>query len=147
MDDSKTIRAEIDMYYQNWFRLNEAYSIWAQKHGTTYNLLFTLYEISVAEEGCTQQMICRKLCLPKQTVSFLLAKLEKQGHVFRRENPKDRRNKLVFLTESGAQYAHALLGALDEAEIRAYRIMPPETRKAFTDGLQAFADAVTQSLE
>lgn len=145
MNNNKEIRSEIDAYYENWFRLNEAYAAWAQKRGTTDNLMFTLYEIAVTPEGCTQQMICKKLFLPKQTVSFLLAKLEKQGHITRTENPKDRRNKLVFLTESGTAYAHELLSALDEAEIRAYRSMPPQTRQALTEGLGALADAVTTS--
>ena len=142
---NENIRAEIDAYYENWFRLNEAYSAWAQKRGTTDNLLFTLYEIGAARQDCTQQLICKKLFLPKQTVSFLLAKLEKQGIIVRKENPKDRRNKLIFLTESGREYAHHILSALDEAEIRAFRSMPPRARKAMTEGLRAFADAVAKS--
>lgn len=145
MNSNEKLRKEIDAYYENWFRLNKAYAAWAQRRGTTDNLLFALYEIFSAPDGCTQQMICKKLFLPKQTVSFLLAKLEKQGYITRTENLKDRRNKLVFLTKEGEKYAHETLGALDRAEIRAYKSMEPHMREAFNEGLRAFADALTKS--
>lgn len=101
--DMTIVSKDIDAYYESWFRINQAYSIWAQQRGTTDNMMFALYEIHSAKEGCTQQQLCRKLFLPKQTVSFLLSKLEKQGYIGRSENPRDRRNKLVFLHGGGPE--------------------------------------------
>ncbi len=145
MDQTEQIKNEINSYYENWFRVNYAYTNWALRHGTSENMIFVLYEISVAGEGCTQQKLCKRLLLPKQTISFLLAKLEKQGFLYREENPKDRRNKLVFLTESGEEYAKDILRKLEEAEIKAYKSMTAAQRKAVTDGLRSLADALTEN--
>ncbi|BDF58065.1 MarR family transcriptional regulator [Christensenellaceae bacterium] len=146
MDQTAQIRSEIDEYYENWFRINRAYEDWAQRHGTSDNVLFTLHTISsCGDEGCTQQKICSALLLPKQTVSFILSKLEKQGLVQRKPNPKDRRNNLVLLTESGWEYAQDMLAALEAAEVRAYRSMNEDQRKALLDGYAALTAALEKS--
>lgn len=139
------VRKDIDAYYESWFRINQAYSVWAQQHGTTDNMIFTLYEIFSSEEGCTQQQICQKLFLPKQTISFLLSKLEKKGYILRRENPGDRRNKLVAFTQEGRKYAQQLLSELDYAEVRAFLGMTSEERRAVSAGLRSFAEAISRS--
>jgi len=88
MEHIEQIRREIDEYYENWFRINRAYDRWAQRHGTSDNTLFALYTISACgDRGCTQRHICNEILLPKQTVSFILSKLEKQGLLRRREDP------------------------------------------------------------
>lgn len=138
------VRKDIDAYYESWFRINQAYSVWAQQHGTTDSLVFMLYEIFVSADDCTQHELCRKLFLPKQTVSFLLSKLEKQGYVRRSENPKDRRNKLVSFTAEGRNYAQTLLAELEQAETRAFLGMTAKERRAVADGLRSFANALSQ---
>ncbi|WP_066646723.1 MarR family winged helix-turn-helix transcriptional regulator [Christensenella timonensis] len=146
MEHIEQIRREIDEYYENWFRINRAYDRWAQRHGTSDNTLFTLYTISACgDRGCTQRHICNEILLPKQTVSFILSKLEKQGLLRRREDPADRRNNLVFLTAEGKAYADRLLSALEDAEIRAYQRMNAAQRKALMDGYAALAAAIEQS--
>ena len=146
MKQNEEIRKEIDLYYENWFKINYAYSSWAQSHGTSENMILSLYEIASAKDGCTQQSLCRKLLLPKQTISFILHKLEKQGFLFRKENPHDRRNKLVFLTEEGKAYADDVLTKLEQAEIKAYQSMTAAQRKTVTQGLRMLADALSEQL-
>ena len=143
--DMTIVSKDIDAYYESWFRINQAYSIWAQQRGTTDNMMFALYEIHSAKEGCTQQQLCRKLFLPKQTVSFLLSKLEKQGYTGRSENPRDRRNKLVSFTAEGRKYAQKLLGELGRAEARAFLSMTAEERRSVAKGLHSFAEAISKS--
>ncbi len=146
MENIDQIRREIDEYYLNWFRLNRAYDRWAQQHGTSDSMMFTLYTISCCgENGCTQNHICSELLLPKQTVSFILSKLEKQGMLLRKTDPKDRRNNLVFLTSEGKAYAHQLLSKLEAAEIAAYQSMSSEQRTALMEGHAALTAAIEQS--
>lgn len=148
MEHIEQLRREIDEYYTNWFRLNRAYDRWAQQHGTSDNTVFTLYTISVCGDcGCTQQHICSELLLPKQTVSFILSKLEKQGMLLRKEDPQDRRNNLVFLTPEGKTYAHQLLSALEDAEISAYESMTNAQRKSLLEGYAALTAAIEQSFD
>lgn len=144
-EDITAVKKDIDAYYESWFRINQAYSVWAQQRGTTENIIFALYEIDSSEGGCTQQQLCRKLFLPKQTVSFLLAKLEKQGYIRRGESPGDRRNKLVSFTEEGREYAQALLAELSHAEARAFLGMTAEERRSVTEGLRSFTEAISKS--
>ena len=50
--------------------------------------------------GSTQEEISQELCLDKSTVARVLAHLEKYGYVKRIPNEKDKRELLVYPTES-----------------------------------------------
>lgn len=50
--------------------------------------------------GSTQEEISRELCLDKSTVARVLAHLEKYGYIERTPNEKDKRELLIYPTES-----------------------------------------------
>ena len=116
----------IDKYYKYWFEINNIYHNWSRKHNIEDTVLFVLTVIREEEPYCTQNKICEKLVLPKQTISLVLQNLERKGYILREKNSDDRRNKNVKFTENGKSYAIEILDKLKFAEIRALSEMSQE---------------------
>lgn len=80
-----------------------------------------LWELEKADQGLTQKQLETRILLPQYSMSRLVARLEAQGLIERRENPQDRRGHLLAVTAAGrgmrakvwAVYAPALETALD----------------------------------
>ena len=53
------------------------------------------------EQGISQQILAERIAKDKACLTNLMNNLEKKGYVYRKEDPADRRNKLVFLTPEG----------------------------------------------
>lgn len=134
MDEKDKIRDQVNTYYEFWFRINNIYHVWAQKHNMQQTTLFVLYIINENLPYCNQNMICDKVILPKQTVSLILSGLEKKGYILREANPKDRRNKIVKFTKQGKKYASSILEELKSLEIEAFSGIPEEKRLAVSEG-------------
>ena len=56
----------------------------------------------VPPEGITVSELAELARVRKQTMAQAVEQLERMGYVERRPNPRDRRSRLVFLTERGA---------------------------------------------
>ena len=145
------IKNSIAQYYRFWFGLNYWYEKWAKSKGMTSHMLFILYTVRSMEQSCTQRKICEALMLPKQTVSALLSALERSGCVVRSNDPTDHRNKLIRLTESGAEYAEQILEKLYQIERQAMVQLDAGERQSFVQGcdrfLTAFERSVRQTLQ
>ena len=96
-----TIKQDIERYYNFWFTTDKIYDTWAKKQGISINELFVLFVIAENPNTCTQQRICQKLLLPKQTVNSILLKFEKEGYVKKQPSRQDRRSKILTFTEEG----------------------------------------------
>ncbi len=147
MKENEEFDELIRIYYESWFRMNAMYHVWAKKHGIQDSVLFALYIIKEASPNCTQNELCERLLFPKQTVSLILAELEKKGYVTRESNPADRRNKIVRFTESGSQYAGVILGQLKAAEIEVFRNLAPAQRRSMIESLDEFARLLAKSFQ
>lgn len=135
---SKNIKNDIENYYDFWFGINALYERWAKKRGLTFNALFTMYIIYEYSNECTQQIICNRLLLPKQTISAILESFEKKEYITRQLLEKDRRNKRISLTERGKKYADELLSDLFKFEKQAFKNMTLEQRKSLIQNSHIF---------
>lgn len=54
---------------------------------------------AVMEPGVTQDVISQTVALDKSTIARAITTLEKEGFIIRRENPLNRREKMVYPTE------------------------------------------------
>jgi DNA-binding MarR family transcriptional regulator len=71
----------------------------------------------VPPEGITISELADLARVRKQTMAQAVDQLERTGYVERRPNPRDRRSRLVFLTERGASVTpvtHAAAGRVEE---------------------------------
>lgn len=65
-------------------------------------------------ENVNQSMIVERLKVPKQTVSYTICKLEKEGSIKTESDQMDKRQKILKLTEKGEVYANKSLKPLME---------------------------------
>ena len=64
---------------------------------TQYIVMMVLWESSPVNE----KFLCEALCLKTNTVTPLLKKLESKGYIKKEKDPKDERNLVIVLTETG----------------------------------------------
>lgn len=146
MNEKSKILELWDIYYQSWFKINDIYHTWSMKQGIHETTLFVLYVINETSHNCTQNEICNKLYLPKQTVSLILSGLEKKGYIYRELHPEDRRNKIVKLTESGSKFSNDILSKLKIAEMEALNNMTIKQRQALSESFCLLSDSLYDSL-
>ncbi|MBO1679478.1 MarR family winged helix-turn-helix transcriptional regulator [Bittarella massiliensis (ex Durand et al. 2017)] len=146
MTEQERIREHVRAYYEHWYQMDSLYSAWCQRHGLQFNTVVALYVIRDNPAGCTQKHICEKTALPKQTVSFILSGLERQGYIRRHQNERDHRNKSVQITPAGEAALYPVLDALSAAEEQAYCLLSEEQRQAITGGHQLLLRAMRQAM-
>lgn len=116
MTVSKEINELVNAYCRLRDRQHAVYSKCAKRHGLTANELFVLDILWFAPNGCTQTEICGRLSSNKQTIAAIITKFWKKGYITYEEVAEDRRNKRIRFTDSGKEYAAAVIPPAAEAE-------------------------------
>lgn len=147
MDNKEKIVEQIDSYYDSWFKMNSIYHDWAKRHSIDDTMLFVLYVIKNSVPYCTQSQICNTLFLPKQTISQILFKLEKQGYIEKEIKAEDHRNKIIRFTEKGNCFAIPILEELKSAEIEAFNGIPYKNRVNIIESLAVLTRALSKRLK
>lgn len=119
------------------------YSKYAKIHGISVNELFVLDILWFLPDGCTQTEICERLSANKQTINAVTTRFCKQGYIAFGEVKKDRRNKIVVLTERGRSYAKDIIPPAADAENLAMADMPVDK----VDELVKLTAAFTENME
>lgn len=70
------------------------------------------------EQGISQQIIAERTSKDKACLTNLMQNLEKKGYICRKEDEKDKRNKLVYLTERGEDFKNWISPMLEQYYIR-----------------------------
>lgn len=81
------------------------------------DLTFEMLQVisTLMERGeINQQEIANLLKKDKTSITYLLDNLSKRGLVMRVEDPNDRRNKIIHMTEAGRQVTDLLLPIVEE---------------------------------
>jgi DNA-binding MarR family transcriptional regulator len=71
----------------------------------------------IPREGITISALAELAAVRKQTMAQAVEQLERGGYIERRENPDDRRSRLVFMTERGrtvTPVTHAAAAAIEQ---------------------------------
>jgi len=71
----------------------------------------------IAQGGITVSALAELAGVRKQTMAQAVEQLERGGYIERRENPDDRRSRLVFMTERGravTPVTHAAAAAIEQ---------------------------------
>ena len=71
----------------------------------TFEMLQVMHRLW-KKPGVSQQYLAEQTAKDKACLSNLINNLEKKGWVERREDPSDRRNKQIHLTEAGEELSH-----------------------------------------
>jgi DNA-binding MarR family transcriptional regulator len=89
----------------------------------------------VPPDGITVSELAELARVRKQTMAQAVDQLERMGYVERRANPRDRRSRLVFLTERGAAVKPVTHATATRVEERWAELSSPEELEALRASL------------
>ena len=87
-------------------------------------------------DGRTPLELARAFQQPKTTMTHTLSGLEKHGFIRMEPNPKDKRSKLVFITETGRAFREDAIGLLAPDVAHIAKLVPHEHVSALLPGLR-----------
>lgn len=126
---------------------NSLYEYYARKNGLQGKSLLILTCLYYTKNGITQNTICEKTYSTKQVVSAAIKTFKKKGYIYFEEKEKDRREKIVKLTEEGYLYASKILDPLEKSEINAIGKLSSEQQKVFIEYYTIFNDNMKKNIE
>lgn len=133
-------------FYFVWSQINILYCKWAEHFGLNYTTLMVLYGLDV-HGSMTQKNICDFYGFSKQTVNGIVHDLINDGYVVLETSTKDKREKLVILTDEGKAYAKKLLTPLYQAEQFAISTIGDEKFMQMLDTIDIFNILLGKCLE
>ena len=118
-----------------------------EKKGLKGKSLLILTCLYYTKNGITQNTICEKTYSTKQVVNAAIKTFRNKGYIYFEEQEKDRREKIVKLTEEGYLYASKILDPLREAEEKAISKLSSEQQKLFIEYYAIFNDNMKINIE
>lgn len=109
--------------------------------GITFEMLQVLSSLW-HEQGVSQQILAERIAKDKACLTNLMINLEKKGYVCRKEDPADRRNKLVFLTPKGEEFKDQIRPVLDQLYVLAEQILGRESIEMMLTELKGVSDVL-----
>lgn len=88
--------------------------------GINPHLYKVLYGLVVSDLH-TQKDIAQSYEMPKQTINNVILSLQKQGFIEVQTSPTDKREKLIYLTQSGTKYAQDFIVQYTDFEREIYQ--------------------------
>ena len=118
-------------------RVVNLFSLYAKTEGLNYAAILVLEHLYRSEKVLTQKDICEKLGFPKQFVNSIIKSFWEQSYVNLKE-AKDRRNKEIFLTDKGLEYAEKILIPLQEVDVKVWKCFTKEEISAFLKMMEEY---------
>ena len=86
--------------------------------------------------------MAERIAKDKACLTNLMNNLEKKGYVYRKEDPADRRNKLVYLTPEGEEFKEQIRPILDQVYVHAEQVIGIESIKVMLSELKGVYDVL-----
>ena len=144
---ARTMEQVLEQYYESWLGLDAVYEKWAARRGITFNMLNILTLLVEQPEPMSQNELCRRLHLSKQTVASVIDSLEKRGMAVRRVSEEDRGSRMVCLTGQGEAFAREISVALHRFELHAHSMLSAEEQAALVDTTHKLWRSMADALE
>lgn len=125
-----------------WRRIHQELMIRAQKWKLPPNVCMVLMHLHLHPEDSEPAAVAAANHFPRQTVTFLLDALEKQGLASRKPHPNDRRRKRVQLTPKGQHLAETMFQDVVRFESAALRSIDDVDMDRLRNFLVRYADAL-----
>ena len=123
LKDEQLIIPQISLfkrYIQTTKRQIQLYQSWCQSVGMPYPEYTVLNVVSHHPKGIRPSDISAALVIPPQTLTRILAGLQRDGYIDRKTNSRDQRSSVITMTEAGAEKMKPLQANLREIEKRAF---------------------------
>lgn len=145
--DRSIIEQQANAFCKTWQSIDRMYAVYAKSVGLTYMSLTVLEILYAVPEGCTQKRICALSNYTKQSVNMMIKSFLADGYVQLKELPDDRRNKGVWLSPKGKEYARPIIEALWKAEEKAIEVFTAEQREHLLHSMSCYAQSFRQNIE
>ncbi len=119
------------------------YDEYAKRNGMLMNTLLVLNVLFYAKEGMMQREICQRTFQSKQTVNLIIKNLLAQGSITVVEAAKDKRSKLVVMSDQGRAACEKVVRHITWAEDTAMSMFTPEEQKQLIDLSRTFTKNLT----
>lgn len=101
----------------------------------TFEMLQVMHRLW-KKPGVSQQYLAEQTAKDKACLTNLINNLEKKGWVERREDPTDRRNKQIHLTEAGEELSHRVKPLLHNIYDEVGARLTPRQIESFMNNLK-----------
>ena len=118
---------------------------WASTKHTTYPNILLLMELYV-RGGCEAAELADHLYLPRQTMTYMLDSLEKEGNIYRESHPTDRRRKIIRLTERGKGFTKGIMEELG-TEFLGFTQNLPHDKEILLSAVKDFVKELEEKLD
>ena len=123
----------------------QIYNSWCAANGLSYTEFMVLHMASHHVKGLRPSDISAALVIPRQTLTRVLAELERRGDVERLVNESDRRSALIRITPAGRTRFETMHRRLHDREQRALDGFSVEELSRFADFSEALLAAYTEA--
>lgn len=128
-------------------RIYLEFAIRGQKWDLPINVCITLMYLHLHPEIFEPATMAKNALFPRQTMTFILDTVEKQGLAVRKPHPNDRRRKIIQLTPKGRKLATAMINDFLYFEGKALRAITGSEQNALKASLNRYADALASQNE
>ena len=144
--NKKEEKEMLDNWNSTYERINRLYHKWETSKGINSFELQTL-SCMYPDAVINQKDICEKHDIPKQTVSYIVAKLIAQGYLMTSKDEIDGRAKKICLTEKGRKYAENNVILVQKLDTSVIRKLGKDTFTEITASLNTFGDALEDAID
>ncbi|MGT2666893.1 MarR family winged helix-turn-helix transcriptional regulator [Streptococcus rifensis] len=114
------------------------YEHYARQHGMNYKGLLVLLWLYNNPQGISQKTLCDKTYSTKQVVYAIIHGYIEKGYATMEPSQKDKRSKIVVLTQVGREYVAGIVEPLDRMEEQAISHLNQEQMNALLKGTAFF---------
>ena len=125
-----------------WRRIHQELMIRGQKWKIPTNVAMVLVHLHLHPEDSEPAAVAAANYFPRQTITFILDNLEREGLAVRQPHPNDRRRKLVLLTPKGKEKAEAMIQDMVAFESAALQTIEDVDLPRLQTFLARYADAL-----
>ena len=125
-----------------WRRVHQEMMIHGQKWGIPTNVAMVLVHLHLHPEDSEPAAVAAANYFPRQTITFILDYLEREGLAVRQPHPNDRRRKLVVPTSKGKEKAEEMIRDAIAFESAALRTIEDVDLPRLQSFLTRYADAL-----
>ena len=105
---------------------------------------YAILTVLAVRPGLDQTALGQEVGLDRTTTADVVRRLEERGLLERRDNPHDRRTRLVFLTKPGKSVVVSLRADMARAQERMLAPLKPAQRETFMTLLSTLVEANNQ---
>lgn len=110
---------QIHAFNRLYYKIAGLYARFDNALGVNVYLYKVLYALAVSDLH-TQKDIAQSYEMPKQTINNVILSLQKQGFIEVQTSPIDKREKLIYLTQSGTKYTQDFITQYTDFERQIY---------------------------